>query len=477
MPVAPPVPAPEAPVGLVDVAGSVADEAGRALSGVDVYLVAANSMVAPSGPPARGRTGADGGFALKRPEAEALDLVAACPGYRPAMRPAAPPGREHRLVLARGGALAGAVVDDLGRPVAGAMVTARSAGSDLDPPRGKFLPWPRAMSLTYARTLTGADGRFALSGLGEGDLEWRAEKSGWPGSEGFRPAPRGGGAPAEIVLPRPFVAEVCVVDGATGRPAPAVAVRVEVGLGAAAVRMDGRTDADGVARVVLPFPAFAPPAPAATVSCFSERRGAAQAEAVPLAAVEEGRRYTLRLSASGPATVRVRAEYDLPPTDGEATRWRVIEFVPVAGTPVQRWILVNPEGHEVQVPAGVYGRVLLSGQWPGERPAPVGDGALTLSEGETREVRVVLRRGADLRVEVEGEGDPAAFRGKVFVTLPNAGPVIETWHFHQVSQLTDLPPGRAKVRAEIRGYKPAEAEVQLVRGQRADCRLRLLRAP
>ena len=109
------------------VAGVVRDESGRPLEGVQV-AVTGSGLFLPFGSRTRTTSGADGRFALAGLRAGTWQLVTASPAHLP-LRQELQLGRSERrkdvvLELAEGGGLSGFVVDDLGRPIAGAEVAA-----------------------------------------------------------------------------------------------------------------------------------------------------------------------------------------------------------------------------------------------------------------------------------------------------------------------------------------------------------------
>jgi hypothetical protein len=447
-----------APVGMADISGVVVDEEGLPISGAEVYLLAPGSRVIPTAPPERVRTDGAGCFALRRPLADEPDLVAVAWGRRPALVPSAPIGAGHRITLARGGSLAGAVEDDLGRPVAGATVIVRSEGVDLTPERGIWLPCADAVVLSYGRALTGPAGEFRVGGLGGEELEVRVEKAGYPPPAGFSGPVRAGGERARFVLPRPFVAEVVVFDADSGRPLPGVAVEVRVAAEGPPVFAKGRTGVGGLFRGAMPFPAEGAADLPATVGVFSDRRGGVVQESVPLRAVAEGAGYRIALSVRDPGTLRVTVMRD----DGTPEpNWAMLRLGAPGGAEVVRWTSLGPEGTgEIEVPPGRYDSAgVEAGRSFGLGRGAVQPGVLEVTPGSTTDLKFVLPRGADLEIRSPVGGAHAT----VEVRLGDQCLNLTSWGR---IELPDLPPGAVKVTFSSEGAAPLAKTVTLVKGEK-----------
>ena len=143
------------------------------------------------------RTDADGRFALdvelpaqREPEgdqpaflgAEHGRLAVAHPEFVTLMHdcPRLAPGSIDvgTLSLELGAGVAGRVVDELGRPVAGARVTGRSLDDAPRGPGGFMRLMGARLAEEYGAASTGPDGRFLVTGLGSGAAELSAEAEG-----------------------------------------------------------------------------------------------------------------------------------------------------------------------------------------------------------------------------------------------------------------------------------------------------------
>jgi carboxypeptidase family protein len=112
-----------------------------------------------------GKTGKDGKFAVDGVPRDLPSFVAfEAEGYL-TIRQVVRPGVTVEVVLPRGRAVTGVVVDESDRPVAGVRVTAR------DPEK----EWTHASS-----GATGADGAFRVDGIGVDEVVLRAHRRGWP---------------------------------------------------------------------------------------------------------------------------------------------------------------------------------------------------------------------------------------------------------------------------------------------------------
>lgn len=208
------------PAGL-SVRGIVRDPAGRPLAGAELWLLAPWSPYDGFGMSRVARSDATGHFELRDVPLE-RDLGATADGYGPSKivtlaRPHAQSLLE--LVLTpEGGALAGRVVDEAGRGVAGAEVSFGGLGFDrgLKQPGGERSWAPRG-------TETDADGRFVLSGLARGARPLEVRARGFPlWSDVVDPAAVAGEIPVRLV---PGATVVGTVRDAAGQPVAHAFVR------------------------------------------------------------------------------------------------------------------------------------------------------------------------------------------------------------------------------------------------------------
>jgi protocatechuate 3,4-dioxygenase beta subunit len=203
-------PRPPAPVlpSAARLTGRVVDGGGHA---VPDAVVLAFELSVPQ-PPVRAVTDVDGRFALTAPPG-AYRLLVEATGFALAARAPVPvPSGEVRLALAgEGRTIAGTVWHD-GAPAAGATVR---VGAEAGGPE--------------RRTHAGADGRFAVAGLGDGVYALRAEAGGLvsPTMRGVSAtAPAAAGPPLRLVLaPAATIVGRVTADG--GVPATTVEVRAE----------------------------------------------------------------------------------------------------------------------------------------------------------------------------------------------------------------------------------------------------------
>jgi protocatechuate 3,4-dioxygenase beta subunit len=210
------------------------------------------------GEPERGRpSGASGAVAEERRTGELAkpEVARDQPGAAiPARVELEESPAEPATALTKGSATAsvsGRVVDRFGTPVAGARVVAGSAtGFPLDLDLEREFPW-----LKRQRTETDADGRFALSGVEPGSLQFSVRAAGFaPFEQRGVGVARAGAELEPFVLARGAILTGQVVDP-EGRPvAGARILRDEVGDGAGFFMMGAReaaaeTGADGRFRV------------------------------------------------------------------------------------------------------------------------------------------------------------------------------------------------------------------------------------
>jgi hypothetical protein len=224
--------------GMVRIAGRVEDEIGNPVIGASVYLLAKGDPAPPVVGPLHQRTDSAGGFSLTQEEGLTTDLIATCPGFRPTLTEHVDAGTGIRVVMKRGGEIRGVVLDDRDRPVIGASVFARSAGSEIAPQSGIYLPHHGTLDATYARALSGLGGKFTIKGVGEGKIDLRAEKRTHP--ELMRPILGvEAGDTVKLVLLHRFVASVFVVDAHGNAPIISAWVKIEL---PGKKALEGRTD-------------------------------------------------------------------------------------------------------------------------------------------------------------------------------------------------------------------------------------------
>ncbi len=222
----PPVPATARPVP-ARLAGRVVDGAGQAVPDASVLAFPLGA-----GGPARATTDPDGTFALAAPPG-AYRLLVEATGFPLAERaPVQVPGSGVKVALEGEGRFIAGLVSRAGAPVGGATV--RVAAEAGGPER---------------RTRTAADGRFAISGLGDGAYALRAEDDGSvsPTARGIASAAGGTGQPVALALgPAAAIRGRVTQDGA--QPAGGVDVRAEdqaLPPGEDALAAGGRSDGAG----------------------------------------------------------------------------------------------------------------------------------------------------------------------------------------------------------------------------------------
>ncbi|MBF5044196.1 carboxypeptidase regulatory-like domain-containing protein [Aggregicoccus sp. 17bor-14] len=219
--------------GGLTLSGHVRDAAGQPLAGADVFLAASAEETLASercevcgepllsceahesarhvagllsreegllAPRARVRTDAGGAFRFEHLAGVSFTVWARAPGRGVASHERAAPGEPVELYLPAERTLRGEVVDDAGRPVPGARLHALSRRA------------PVGVSAE-----AGADGRFALEGLGEGPFYVLARAPGF--LPAVAPSLEAGGEGAHLVLVPERTLEVRVVRG--GKPVDA----------------------------------------------------------------------------------------------------------------------------------------------------------------------------------------------------------------------------------------------------------------
>jgi protocatechuate 3,4-dioxygenase beta subunit len=202
--------------------GLVVDTGGKPLAGVE--LRAASTARRASDVELRTRTRTPGAFRLSGLKSgDSYRLIALHEGFVPfrltVPAPAAgTPPAPLRIVLDRGRAAAGRVVDGAGKPVAGAEVRLLPAASDD----------PRIARETTMRALTDAAGAFRIDRLSPGAFDLRARAQGFAPTLVRRVSLPAGAAAADLgtlVLERGATLDGRVVDGA-GNPLAGATVQL-----------------------------------------------------------------------------------------------------------------------------------------------------------------------------------------------------------------------------------------------------------
>lgn len=215
-------------------AGRVADLEGRPIAGATIWLSAAKNLpteeddVAFEGAGPAATTEADGRFAVRG--AGGLRAVSICaPGHLPAWFLAEETPEPLQIELRPAASLAGRVLDEAGRPVAGAAVAyepAWTGPAEVESPAGPC-GGP-------SRVTTDADGRFAFRLVPPGRARLRAEAKGFLRTD-WQPvvsvasataAAGAPGAPVELRLARGALLAGRVVTDA-GLPSPGALVQVD----------------------------------------------------------------------------------------------------------------------------------------------------------------------------------------------------------------------------------------------------------
>jgi len=188
----------------------------------------------PTGIPAPVRAGLDGRWRLEglelRPHRVTMEAAGFVPADLPGLVPEPGGGEERRIVLSRGETFAGEVVDENGEPVGQAVVSVHSEEG------------------THGQTRTGADGRFAIRGLGRWTHRVHAGQA-----EYLRWEPRDLGAPFpasyRIALVKGLTIEGVVLDF-DGAPATNVMVQADYRASEGTAAAVTATDAEGRFRLL-----------------------------------------------------------------------------------------------------------------------------------------------------------------------------------------------------------------------------------
>lgn len=187
------------------------------------------------------RTGSDGTFELRAPSGDRGRVEAAAPGHtRALLRWQRDANSPITFLLGPAADISGQVVDEAGRPVAGAKVGTTSNPAD-----------PRTAGLEDKRSWSGPDGRFALRRLPAGRVHKVTATR-----EGFAPASRlaDSSAPVRLVLLQGTVAAGRVVDeqGSPVAGAELTLSEAEQDPAVLASRLDFRAVSDAEGRFQLP---------------------------------------------------------------------------------------------------------------------------------------------------------------------------------------------------------------------------------
>lgn len=160
------------------VEGIVVDAEGAPIAGAEVLVVDGGLALAPT----RVTTGADGRFHIEPllPVAYERSYLAQASGYLPGQTAAGGSNDELRIVLEPGATLRGRVVDERGRPVAGALVqwlmnrqpSPAAPGNDLGVTTGPVPPIPFAdsppVAIGFGDSTSDENGEFVIAGVQAG---------------------------------------------------------------------------------------------------------------------------------------------------------------------------------------------------------------------------------------------------------------------------------------------------------------------
>lgn len=276
------------------------------------------------------------------------------------------------LVLEDGGVIEGRVTDSAGRGIPGVSVVARTE----DGIAVEMAVAGRRLLIGSARGLSGADGRFRLSGLGEGGHEVRCDLeafSGWTARPVVASGVEAGGGGAEFVLAGSLTVAGTVLDSTTGHPVDGAVVagvyttsadgRFEV-----AVPLESRPRVESAGHVSRELPG-APWLP-------WQRRGDLEVRVAPR---PESGALHLDVSSFGGADI---GEFEVLLTGNDFRTWR------------RRWSSTSADRTWSPVAAGPYRLVVEA---PGHVPFGT---TVEVVAGETRVVPATLAAAGSVRLRI-----------------------------------------------------------------------------
>ncbi len=469
-----PGPAASARRGPALLTGVILGRGGRPLAGALVYLAPPDaSFVLVPDLPALARTDGEGRFLLRAAPGPA-DLLAWAAGYLPRLTSGLrlAPG-EHRdlgaLALDPGLPVSGTVVDEKGRPVAGAEVTAYRGEKAPSP---AVLPARAGVPAWGGVAVTDEAGRYTVSGLspepvllavrGLGILMAGDPVEAVPGASGVT-----------LVVKRLRLATGRVTAGEGGPAVGGATVRLEIRGPRGGVALLSRTLPDGRFAFDLSEDRYASPALRFDVLVSAEGfedaslTGLLLGDLLPEA---ELRIPLVRAVPEEPGRLRGRVTYE----EGE----------PFRGTLTLSFGREGQAGRVFRAATDEDGNFLLEGIPPGEyvlRTAPRSSRVLretgkrlVIPPGGEETVELTFERGGDLEIRIE-DAEGKAPREAAAVLLDGEGK--ETGTFPAVGgvvRLTDLVPGPVRVRVTAPGHLPETVEAETEKGRltRVEVRLR-----
>jgi protocatechuate 3,4-dioxygenase beta subunit len=367
---------------------------GKAVDGVMVMLFPASRS---GGPMGMLMGGGGGGFAMgSSREDGTYEVSGVAPGrYTVSVQGGmggAPSGTEtievargatevrHDVVLPENG-IRGVVVDEEGKPVTGAAVTAAQAGKG----SSKITDFGSAMESFGGQSFTDDEGRFSLQDLKAGDYDLRVQAQGYGTELLERVAAQAAGPEARIVLRKGIEVTVQVV-GPDGAPVQGAALFLEDDQGREISNLSQfdavRTGQDG--RAVLR-------APAGNLRFEAAARGFAPGEAAS------------PVPASGDVVIRLRkgaaVKVAVKGADGAAVQGAGVEVQDAEGRPFGTRFsfegIADLLGGASTGSDGTYvRRDLPAGTWKVRAvhaDGRAGEGKAVLVEGETAEVAITVR--------------------------------------------------------------------------------------
>jgi carboxypeptidase family protein len=463
------------------VEGTVVDAAGRPLAGAALSAAPAAArfqLQLPLRPPVRARSGRDGGFVL-RPLGSGVpyEVTASLPGFAPTrltlaeLRPLAVRSGL-RLVLRRGRAVRGRVVDAAGQGIAAAMVQVIPVSSVSNN------PFAGAGESPHPATAD-AGGRFAVAGLLPGRIDLLVQ------APGFAPA-----LLRQVALPEE-------VKGAAGDGAldtfDVGAITLAGGVDLAGTVVDGQ--GHPVAGAAIQVEAQRPPLDRGTARPERREATAGPDGRFAVSGLSRGRAFVLTVEREGFAArtlSEVRPPLPAPLRIVLSPAARLAgEVVDDAGAPVPRarvrargetplafaagsllpsFLLgaTTDDDGRFELPDAPTGKVSLTAVAPGFLPATL---PLQVASGQGRDdLRLVLHRGSTLAGRVLGpDGAPAA--GATVSLLARGGPYsgpsgsLARTDGDGGYLLDALPEGLQSFSAELSGAPPAIRELAVRPGE------------